>query len=245
MKKSQKAGNFFFQHALCAEKIPQFFQRTAEALPRKKDLLQKNQNFEKTKQNFLFLKEKFFMTNQPLSDFSIENSNSHSSSENVKTSFVPLQFSQQKTSNQTTAQATKNGNRSTSQKGGEQTFLKGGMPSKRKVFSVSQILARVHQKKQRKFDQKKRKKPLKPIIPPKSFLLLFQEKPEKYVYNRRIIDYKHCGLLQRYIGLGGKILPRRQTKLTAKQQRYVAKTIKSARIMGLLPFVTKEKGFFR
>ena len=196
------------------------------------------------------------MTNQPMSDFSLENSNSHSSSENVKTSLVPLQFSRKTDqslggdsfagkSSQTNSQASKNGNRSTSQKGGEQTFLKGGVPSKRKVFSVSQILARVHQKKQRKFDQKKRKKPLKPIIPPKSFLLLFQEKPEKYVYNRRIIDYKHCGLLQRYIGLGGKILPRRQTKLTAKQQRYVAKTIKSARIMGLLPFVTKEKGFFR
>ena len=86
---------------------------------------------------------------------------------------------------------------------------------------------------------------MKPIIPPKSFILLFKDKPEKYVYNRRIIDYKHCGLLQRYIGLGGKILPRRQTKLTAKQQRYVAKTIKSARIMGLLPFVTKERSFFR
>ena len=104
------------------------------------------------------------MTNQPLSDFSIENSNSHSSSENAKTSLVPLQFSrkadqsqgdslQQGRSSQTNAQFTKNGNRSTSQKGGEQTFLKGGMPSKRKVFSVSQILARVHQKKQRKFDQ--------------------------------------------------------------------------------------------
>jgi ribosomal protein S18 len=123
---------------------------------------------------------------------------------------------------------------------------KYGRSSKRKVFSVSQILARVNQKKQRKFDQKKRKKPLKPIIPPKSFLLLFQSQGnQKYVYNRRILDYKHCGLLQRYIGVGGKILPRRQTKLTAKQQRYVAKTIKSARIMGLLPFVTKERGFFR
>ena len=122
---------------------------------------------------------------------------------------------------------------------------RGSNVSKRKVLSVSQILARLNQKKQRKLEQKKRKKPLKPIIPPKSFILLFKDKPEKYVYNRRIIDYKHCGLLQRYIGLGGKILPRRQTKLTAKQQRYVAKTIKSARIMGLLPFVTKEKGFFR
>jgi hypothetical protein len=142
------------------------------------------------------------MTNQPMSDFSLENSNSHSSSENVKTSLVPLQFSRKTDqslggdsfagkSSQTNSQASKNGNRSTSQRGGEQTFIKGGVPSKRKVFSVSQILARVHQKKQRKFDQKKRKKPLKPIIPPKSFLLLFQEKPEKYLYNRRIIYYKH------------------------------------------------------
>ncbi len=76
-------------------------------------------------------------------------------------------------------------------------------------------------------------------------MLLFKDKPEKYVYNRRILDYKHCGLLQRYIGLGGKILPRRQTKLSAKQQRYDAKTIKTARIMGLLTFVTKERSFFR
>lgn len=95
-----------------------------------------------------------------------------------------------------------------------------------------------------KFEQK-RQKTIKPIIPPKSLVIILKEKPEKILYNRRIIDYKHCGLLQRYIGLGGKILPRRQTRLTAKQQRYIAKTIKSARIMGLLPFVSKEKGFFR
>jgi ribosomal protein S18 len=129
--------------------------------------------------------------------------------------------------------------------GRKSNSVRGTNNTRRKVLSVSQILARVNQKKQRKLEQKKRKKPLKPIIPPKSFILLFKDKPEKYVYNRRIIDYKHCGLLQRYIGLGGKILPRRQTKLTAKQQRYVAKTIKSARIMGLLPFVTKERSFFR
>lgn len=94
-------------------------------------------------------------------------------------------------------------------------------------------------------EDQKRQKPIKPIIPPKSLVIILKEKPEKILYNRRIIDYKHCGLLQRYIGLGGKILPRRQTRLTAKQQRYIAKTIKSARIMGLLPFVSKEKGYFR
>ena len=116
---------------------------------------------------------------------------------------------------------------------------------RRKVLSVSQLLLRVQKQKQRQSNQKKRQKPVKPIIPPKSLIIILKDKPEKAVYNRRIIDYKHCGLLQRYIGLGGKILPRRQTKLTAKQQRYVAKTIKTARIMGLLPFVTKERGFFR
>ena len=116
---------------------------------------------------------------------------------------------------------------------------------RRKVLSVSQLLVRVQKQKQRQLNQKKRQKPIKPIIPPKSLIIILKDKPEKAIYNRRIIDYKHCGLLQRYIGLGGKILPRRQTKLTAKQQRYIAKTIKTARIMGLLPFVTKERGFFR
>ena len=120
-----------------------------------------------------------------------------------------------------------------------------GKTAKRRVLSISQILSRVRKQRQRQTDPSKRKKPIKPIIPPKSLIIILKEKPEKAVYNRRIIDYKHCGLLQKYIGLGGKILSRRETKLTAKQQRYVAKTIKTARIMGLLPFVSKEKGFFR
>lgn len=116
---------------------------------------------------------------------------------------------------------------------------------RRKVLSVSQLLIRVQKQKQRQLNQKKRQKPIKPIIPPKSLIIVLKDKPEKAIYNRRIIDYKHCGLLQRYIGLGGKILPRRQTRLTAKQQRYVAKTIKTARVMGLLPFVSKERSFFK
>lgn len=125
---------------------------------------------------------------------------------------------------------------------------------RRKVLSLSQLLSKLRQQRrgpaalgaQQKAPQKqKRQKPIQPIIPPKTLIIILKEKPEKQVYNRRIIDYKHCGLLQRYIGLGGKILPRRQTRLTAKQQRFVAKTIKTARVMGLLPFVSKERGFFR
>jgi len=123
---------------------------------------------------------------------------------------------------------------------------------RRKVLSLSQILAggikniqkNKKNKSRRKQNQQQKQKLIKPIIPPKSLIIVLRDKPEKAVYNRRIIDYKNSGLLQRYIGLGGKILPRRQTNLTAKQQRYVAKTIKTARIMGLLPFVSKERGFF-
>lgn len=116
---------------------------------------------------------------------------------------------------------------------------------RRKVLSLSQILSGLRQQRNQKQEQQKRQKPIKPIIPPKTLVIILKEKPEKKGYNRRIIDYKHSGLLQRYIGLGGKILPRRQTRLTAKQQRYVAKTIKTARVMGLLPFVSKERSFFK
>jgi small subunit ribosomal protein S18 len=116
--------------------------------------------------------------------------------------------------------------------------------TRRQALSVSQILLRLRNRKKRSIE-KKQSKQVSPIIPPKSLMIILKDKPEKVLYNRRLIDYKHCGLLQKYIGLGGKILSRRQTRLTAKQQRYISKTIKSARIMGLLPFVSKEKGFFR
>jgi small subunit ribosomal protein S18 len=51
------------------------------------------------------------------------------------------------------------------------------------------------------------------------------------------IEYKNVNLLRRYIGITGKILPRRITKLTAKEHRSIAKAIRQARRVGLLPFV--------
>lgn len=126
-------------------------------------------------------------------------------------------------------------------------YKSNNVSSSYRVLSVSQIVAKNRKRIAYKQEliNSGQKKLIKPIIPPKSMILLLKEKPEKAVYNRRLVDYKHCSLLQQYIGLGGKILSRRQTRLTAKQQRYIAKTIKSARIMGFLPFVSKEKGFFR
>jgi small subunit ribosomal protein S18 len=54
------------------------------------------------------------------------------------------------------------------------------------------------------------------------------------------IDYKNIILLRQFISAEGKILPRRVTNLTAKEQRWVCRAIKQARVMGLLPFVNKR-----
>ena len=52
------------------------------------------------------------------------------------------------------------------------------------------------------------------------------------------IDYKNVQLLKRYTSDTGKILPRRITMATAKQQRKIAKAIKTARHMALLPYTS-------
>lgn len=54
------------------------------------------------------------------------------------------------------------------------------------------------------------------------------------------IDYKDTDLLKKFVTERGKILPRRITGLTAKQQRDLTVAIKRSRMMGLMHFVNKE-----
>ncbi|MBU8909261.1 30S ribosomal protein S18, partial [Desertibacillus haloalkaliphilus] len=54
------------------------------------------------------------------------------------------------------------------------------------------------------------------------------------------VDYKDTELLERFISERGKILPRRVTGTSAKNQRKVTTAIKRARVMGLLPFVAED-----
>lgn len=53
------------------------------------------------------------------------------------------------------------------------------------------------------------------------------------------INYKNIFLLRKYISIEGKILPRRLTNLNSRQQRDLSKAIKSARIIGFLPFARR------
>lgn len=50
------------------------------------------------------------------------------------------------------------------------------------------------------------------------------------------IDYKNVDMLSRFVSEGGKIRPRRQTGTCAKHQRQLAREIKHARHIALLPY---------
>ena len=54
------------------------------------------------------------------------------------------------------------------------------------------------------------------------------------------VDYKDTELLSRFVSERGKILPRRVTGTSAKNQRKVTTAIKRARVMALMPFVNED-----
>ena len=59
----------------------------------------------------------------------------------------------------------------------------------------------------------------------------------RYCPKGKCFDYKDIDTLQRYITESGKIRPRRQTGNCARCQRQLAREIKRARHLALLPFV--------
>ena len=72
--------------------------------------------------------------------------------------------------------------------------------------------------------------------------------PRRKYYRRKVckvcigkvkVDYKDAETLRRFTTERGKILPRRITGTCAKHQRLVAREVKRARALALLPFVTK------
>lgn len=59
----------------------------------------------------------------------------------------------------------------------------------------------------------------------------------EYCPEGKCFDYKDVDTLQRYITEAGKIRPRRQTANCARCQRSLAREIKRARHLALLPFI--------
>ncbi|ADD39850.1 30S ribosomal protein S18 [Stackebrandtia nassauensis] len=55
------------------------------------------------------------------------------------------------------------------------------------------------------------------------------------------IDFKDTALLRKFISDRGKIRARRVTGVTAQQQRQIARAVKNAREMALLPYTSQAR----
>jgi small subunit ribosomal protein S18 len=67
----------------------------------------------------------------------------------------------------------------------------------------------------------------------------FKRKVCKFCIKKATIDWKDVGGLKRFTSERGKIMPRRITGTCAKHQRELARAIKRARSLALLPYVSK------
>jgi len=57
--------------------------------------------------------------------------------------------------------------------------------------------------------------------------------------NIKYIDYKDVELLRRFLTPTARMIARKRTGITAKNQRKLSLAVKRARFMGLLPYVAK------
>jgi small subunit ribosomal protein S18 len=55
------------------------------------------------------------------------------------------------------------------------------------------------------------------------------------------IDFKDTALLRKFISDRGKIRARRVTGVTSQQQRQIARAVKNAREMALLPYTSQSR----
>lgn len=66
----------------------------------------------------------------------------------------------------------------------------------------------------------------------------YQRRRPRYVIPD-YVDWKDVDYLRQFIPERGKIMPRRISGITAKDQRRIATAIKRARLMAMLPFVAE------
>jgi small subunit ribosomal protein S18 len=71
--------------------------------------------------------------------------------------------------------------------------------------------------------------------------VFFKRKVCRFCKQTLKLDYKEADTLKKFITERGKIIPGRITGTCAKHQRKLAKTIKQARALALIPFVEKYR----
>jgi len=68
------------------------------------------------------------------------------------------------------------------------------------------------------------------------------KKKQNPLKSSKIIDYLDPKFLSRFTNDQGKLLPRRITGVNAFQQRELAKAVKYARHLAIIPFVAQDMG---
>lgn len=68
----------------------------------------------------------------------------------------------------------------------------------------------------------------------------WNNKKYSLIKKNEILNYKDIDLLTQFVSEQGKIIPRRLTGLTSKQQKILTKSIKRARNLALIGFLNKE-----
>jgi small subunit ribosomal protein S18 len=76
----------------------------------------------------------------------------------------------------------------------------------------------------------------------RSPLMQYKRRPCSYCLNENSVDYRDIASLRRYISDRAKIRPRRATGACRRHQSQIAKAIKRARELALLPYVQDSSG---
>lgn len=66
-----------------------------------------------------------------------------------------------------------------------------------------------------------------------------QQSHKQHTPNLKNVDYKDVDTLRRFLSPYGRVLPKRRTGISAKNQRKVARAVKRARHMGLLSYSSR------
>lgn len=66
-----------------------------------------------------------------------------------------------------------------------------------------------------------------------------QDTRKKQMPHFKYFDYKDTVVLKRFLNPYGKILPKRHTGLTTRDQEKMELAVKRARFMGLLPYIVE------
>lgn len=62
---------------------------------------------------------------------------------------------------------------------------------------------------------------------------------KKKILQNKPLDYKNIATLKAYVDSYGRVLSRRQSEVSLKYQRSIARAVKHARFMGFLPFIAR------